>query len=142
MKNIAEEVPTHKNTIRARTAENKVIRAQLDEDRVQSRVDKKKAQIVSDAIKKEQNIQRMINNTTPERLLEGQKKMEQNAQKTSARAIQRKADKTINKSGYQRALRRFQNYSKEKLQSIIASTKTASVKKTVARDLLNAMDKI
>ncbi len=142
MKNIAEEVPTHKNTIKARAAENKAIRAQLAAERVQSQIDKKKAQIISDTIKKEQNIQRMINNTPPERLLEGQKKMEQNAQKTSARAIQRKADKTINKPGYQRALRKFQNYSKEKLQGVITSTKTASVEKTVAQDLLNAMDKI
>lgn len=138
IKNIAEEIPTHKNIKRAQTAQNKAIRAKLDADKVQEKVDKKKEQIILDTLRKEQNIQKTINNTTPERLLEGQRKMEENAQKTSARVIQRRAKQAVNRPGYQRALRQFQNYSPEKLETVINSTKSSNIEKIVAQDLLSA----
>lgn len=129
---------TQNITKRAQTAQNKAIRTKLDADKVQKKVDKKKEQIILDTLRKEQNIQKTINNATPERLLEGQRKMEENAQKTSAKAIQRRTNQVVNRPGYQRALRQFQNYSSEKLETVINSTKSSNIEKIVAQDLLSA----
>lgn len=139
VKGVADNIPTRKNIKRAKVADNRAIQAKLSADRVQASGEKRAAEIINNVLKKEENIRKTIENTNPERLLEGQAKMEANALKTTERAVQRKAARTMSTPGYKRALNKFQGYSKEKLFGVINSKKASNVEKNVARDLLESL---
>lgn len=132
----AQAAPTRKNIKRARVAHNRAIKAQLEANKVELNGEKRTAQIAQDLAKKEENLKVTLHNTSAKRLEEGQRKMQENAQKTSERAIQRKAKRLMSTPGYQRALKKLQGCSKEKLQSVVTSPKSSAIEKTVAQDLL------
>lgn len=66
----------------------------------------------------------------------GLKKMAENSEKAHKASLKRVAKRDVNKAGYQRALKTLQEYTPEKLQGVINSSKSSNVEKKVAQDLL------
>ena len=133
MKKFAEDAPTHKNIRRATYAANKAIEAEVKA--------KKTAEKAGKII--EEKIQKEAARANAEALMKASPKWQasagvrmQHAEQQAKNAIVREAKREMQKPGYQRALSKYANASKSKLESLLNSGKLNTSETHAVKDLL------
>lgn len=136
MKDTAVQIPSRKNRRYAQYAHNQAETARAKALRVEEKATKLIQETREKAVKKAEATART--QASPN-YAAGQIKMKEQSAKAAANSVKRKALRDTSKPGYQRAYAKFNGYSPEKLQGVIASKNSSAVEKKVAGDLLAAL---